>query len=319
MQRIKVLILRGHPGGFRTWNALSRHSKLYGGYSVSISSFLNMTFTYEDIRKVNPDVLILSDIAGTPIAFSPTELNAIKLFITSNVCKSIIATYATFLYEEYNNNIVTSYDNRELLPLFGIHENIQLKPCRSRLSLKSVSTEGEQLLDGKEKEIKGYQSTQLATCGWEKALNGAKILACNNNRENVIIQYVTSNYTSCYISSMPEYADGVLGPDISLVYRTIVNVYKSSKSTLQALCCCAIAKEPRRNISKYLNNKNVETLPKHARQMSFGAIIHRNKLSKNNVQKLCSTGFPKHLAILAQTNRSERFTRKSIVYSTTYL
>ncbi|BFU23626.1 hypothetical protein KM1_319460 [Entamoeba histolytica HM-3:IMSS] len=298
MNSIKVLVLKKHPGGIHLWNKLSKLSQKYGGYKINVSILREDGFGYEDIRKVSPDVLFFSDSAGSPTVINDRELEAIQLYVTQNTGKSIIASYATFFYEETYHQTVLRYDNRKLLPLFGIKQDTQFFSIKNRsIKLKSCNKNGELLLNGINRNIQGYLSTQTVVGGWEQCLLDGTIIAQDFKSSSVIIQRTTPCYCAMYINSMPEYSDMNICCDSELVYRMITYCYKLSHSTLQTLCCQSI--NSTNKLKSLLKSANFEKAPSIPKHLFLSTCLHRFKFSQQKLKYFNDIGISSELTNLA--------------------
>ena len=75
--------------------------------------------------KEAPDIIILSDTAGSLSEFSSDEISILKEYLQRERCKHLIGTYALFQYSNNNQH----FDNRRLCELFGIHSHLQFCCC----------------------------------------------------------------------------------------------------------------------------------------------------------------------------------------------
>ncbi|ELP94979.1 hypothetical protein EIN_251230 [Entamoeba invadens IP1] len=231
VQRIRVLLLKSHPGSYHVMGVLGRYSQ-----KVSVSINTTQIITYDLLKKIGPDVLFLSDTAGTPVQLTVDEIDAIKRYVSNNVGKGIIATYAAFWYEESYKGDKVIFNNSALLELFGLKQNAQFRPKASQVTLKSISIEGEWVIGGKNKLVGGYESVQVPTTSWENILGGATVIAIDEKTGGCVTSYHEEFYTAMYINMMPEYSFGNTMGDPFLIVNMIENVYKSARHSLQSLC-----------------------------------------------------------------------------------
>lgn len=305
MKSIKVLILKGHPGGMRTWSNLGRFSKKSGSaYSLKVSTKIGSAFTYKDIRRISPDVIVLSDSAGTPVHISKEEFAAIEDYVTHNVGKSIIATYATFFYEDMHNGKCLTFDNRDLLPLFGMRkDSVFRRNAIKSQHISALTREGKYLL-GDRTSVGGYQYSQEPEQGWENALCGSRLIALDPNNQTAVVFNEDRFYSSLYISSMPEYGDDEIEPDVGLVYRMVLLLYESSQRLLQTLCCQELMKTP--TPSTILQSEYLPSVPHEIQRILLYGVVHRKRATKEDVAMLVRYGIPPQTAQLALARRSKQ-------------
>ena len=73
---IRILVLHGHTGGKRMWDYFATNWPAHGSVQIEVTRTKN--FDIELLQRENPDIIICSDIAGSPYQLSLSELNAIK-------------------------------------------------------------------------------------------------------------------------------------------------------------------------------------------------------------------------------------------------
>ena len=120
---IRVMVVHGHVGGQKMWSYLAKNWADYGTVQLQVLSVVH--FTLDDLQMENPDIIVCSDVAGSPYQLSSTEMNALKKFISETSGKKLLGTYATLYHQEGLQPSI--YDNRALAPLFGFREDIEYR------------------------------------------------------------------------------------------------------------------------------------------------------------------------------------------------
>ena len=114
---IRILVLHGHTGGKRMWDYFAKNWPAHGPVQIEVTRTKN--FDIELLQRVNPDIIVCSDIAGSPYELSFSEMTAIKTYVNETTGKHVLGTYATFYHREGPVMTPSIYDNRDLAPLFG--------------------------------------------------------------------------------------------------------------------------------------------------------------------------------------------------------
>lgn len=217
---IKVLVLRPHKSAVKFWQNLNLKWEQYGSEEVVI--IIHHPGSHHLVRapteiktktlvNLRPDVIVLSDVAGCPHQFKEQEIETLVDYVTHTTNCHLLATYATFYHSERSG----VFDNRKLCPLFGLDpetmfgvsphltENEDSRPVTYHLKDSSHL----QTRLGNMYHSWGYPRAQVPEGGWESVIgDNLRVLAQGTeNNEYVVLNYTAENYTSLYISHMPEY------------------------------------------------------------------------------------------------------------------
>lgn len=300
---LKVVVVHSHSGGKKMWDHLGRH---YGEYGTTRLSIVHQRdFTLDSLTKERPDVIVASDPAGAPYQYTQTEVADLSTYLSEGVGRHLLGTYACFYHREGTPAAPHIYDNRGLAALFGFDPTqcytttkLQSQPCYIPTAewRDSVLWHGV----GTPYTSQGYSSTQLPSAndaprpwlcnpgapvvvGEREKLSGGfdgqlHLVAKTIDSRCVITNWISSSFTSLYVSHMPEYesvrkgrADAQFlyncflflasqGGTISLAHRcmeTIVSQIGSSKSgedAAEASAICALPLELRERL--YLATKH---------------------------------------------------------------
>ena len=108
---VKVAVLRGW-GSVSAFSDLNSNWSAYGTTPLAIDSSLvrSSSFTYEDLVRINANVLWLSNPSGGTMNYTPAEIQAVQRYASEG--HSLLGTYVVFQYG--------GCDNRGLAPLFGL-------------------------------------------------------------------------------------------------------------------------------------------------------------------------------------------------------
>ncbi|MDR3540407.1 MAG: hypothetical protein P4L69_05490 [Desulfosporosinus sp.] len=281
-------MLHGHVHGHSTWEKLAT---IHGGVDLSVNILDD--FSERDLELIAPDVIVLSDVAGAPYQFSDIEIQALRNYILNNPDKvtHLLGTYALFYHdelsvrpekEEYfrkNKDQQRIYDNRRLLPLFGLDERqsyaaVRTPPSLELLIPKTTCDCIRRNCALTDYHIRNFQFSQAPTAGFannwlsdegdaihpallDKPDTRIEVLAHSFCGESVIFRHVAPTHTAIYFSHMPEYRSGEQGRQ--LLYNAIVYLMTqgSPVRSLASLCVTGIAKrvaenDPHQKIAKQL-------------------------------------------------------------------
>ena len=241
MKSIKISIFHSHKGGKLFWNYLHKHWKKFGKIEITLSlKYLKKEITLKRLYKEHPDIIILSDCAGSMNQISNNEIKALDEYLRKERCKHVIGTYALFEHSIDDSHI----DNRNLCQFFGFdssqHYITQPFSISQEDSKKHIVYYPVNKLSpiwnniSFPYESNGYRHTQTLKNGsWFNSLNyfipgSNPILLANNKEHNAIITYhQTTYYSSIYISSMIEYNDVKNETDCQMMYNIFVFLIKT--------------------------------------------------------------------------------------------
>lgn len=204
---IKVLVLRPHKLAIKFWENLNLKWDQYGHDELVI--IIHKWIKLKMLVNLRPDVIVLSDVAGCPYQFEEQQIETLIDYVTHTTNCHVLATYATFYHSEYTR----VYDNRKLCYLFGLDTETMFKTRESTIPrdhpityhIKHPCRLQTQL--GNKYHSWGYQKVQVPENGWESMLNNKLQLLAQGteDKDYVVLNYTADNYTSLYISHMPEF------------------------------------------------------------------------------------------------------------------
>ena len=251
---IRVCVLMGHRGGFYTWKKVAQCQ----GIKANVKFALNMhhiRITLSFLLFYDPTVIILSDLSGGMVEYSPQEIYDIQCFLRySNKPRHLLATYATFYWRQDDMHI---WDNRGFAPLFGMSavedygvrvfvptpENMNPYFCMKDPSsplwkdVVTVNKRGESIF-----YTHGYANTQYIPPGAISTDEDTTILAETtvNSCGYIVINHVEDNFTSLFVSNMPEYATYQNLGDAQFIHNAIMFLHnqktKHTSRTLEDRC-----------------------------------------------------------------------------------
>ena len=129
-KKIKIILFHSHKGSKLFWKYLNKHWKEFGNEKIKIyQKYMKKEINLTILKKINPDIIILSDTSGTLTTFTENEIKDLKIFLENGGCKHLIGTYA--LFQLLNINTIHSnekgIDNRTICEFFGINKNIEFE------------------------------------------------------------------------------------------------------------------------------------------------------------------------------------------------
>ena len=244
---IKLALIHCHSESFLFYQHLVRNWSRYGKTRIILDSFPH--FTLETLRESSPDILVCSDIAGSPYQLSQQELTDLETYVQNGVGHHLLGTYALFYHKEDSG----TYDNRRLASLFGRDPAMNYKVTqKSTFTSYQIPSEcSDSLL------WKGILQDQSYTClGWKEAQipvhdtwdrlfpshygadppisNETEILAQSTDHTHVILEHRTKTYNALYISNMPEYKWKSM--DVRFIYNACLYLTSPHHCSLYCLC-----------------------------------------------------------------------------------
>ncbi|ANM29455.1 hypothetical protein ABI59_07460 [Acidobacteria bacterium Mor1] len=217
-----VVVRSWNDGNASGWRELNAEWPLYGDTPIEIditSLGGALSFTYEDLVRIDADVVILSDPAGGLRQYSDEEIAAIERYVMEG--HNIIGTYLVFRWVPGS----VSADNSGLLPLFGFQRGIALFDGSETISnvfeQQDASSSLFNELPGPTWLSEGYpQSQRPEDLAWgPEELAGARIVATADSNVGIVTVYDAPTYRATYISNMPEFHGGTA--DKQLLYNAI--------------------------------------------------------------------------------------------------
>ena len=197
---MRIIVIHGNSGGNATWDLMAEE------FNDTLSIVKEFSLRY--LLRFDPDIIVLSDVAGYPYQFTEQEITVINEFIRIRSAWGkivyILGTYALFSYW-------THYNNKILGPLFGL--------CADN-HYGTADLDGPPKYVGESEFIDtqyGYPRSQVPIGGW---LNDAKdgihpdllepganvrLLARSTDDKCVVFNYTGTTHISMYISHMPEF------------------------------------------------------------------------------------------------------------------
>lgn len=202
------------------WPDINENWQKYGSVEVIIddTSLIDVeSFTLEDLINSSADVVIISDPSGGKDQYIQSEYQALLDYCSSG--HNLIGTY--LLLQS------TSCDNRILAPLFGLNANVEYDVTSVSPTYFYQEPTNHLFSNIDEPYISGgYPHTQIPVTGnWiNSGLDGAEVLGLTPDTSAVITLYDAGNFSSLYISNMPEYFGDTL--DIRFLYNAITFNYQ---------------------------------------------------------------------------------------------
>ncbi|ELP93393.1 hypothetical protein EIN_058380 [Entamoeba invadens IP1] len=283
--QIKVLILRSHIGGKKAWSDMAERANTLGHFSLSMEYLMDSTFTYSDLVRIMPDVIVCSDTAGAPGYFSVDETIALKRFLTKIPCRGILGTYACFYHTEGSMGSFRVFDNRQIAPLFGLDETMTFTSVKIGEDTIHEEKKGTALFNklGDKHTILGYKSSKVPKGGsWvvDGKIVGAKdsvqLVASNDDHKSVVLLYKNEFYSALYISSMPEFGSTKNTPDVQLLYNSIVTLFECAKlKNLFTLCLKSISEHQKEIDANFLSTDFLEQFPNFVRDSIVSIILSK--------------------------------------------
>lgn len=213
---IKVLLLTSW-GVTTGWEDLKTQWPKYGKAPLAIddSTFLTSSFTYTDLVKLNPAVIVLSNPAGGTRQYSSDEMSAVQRYASDG--HTVIGTFAVFQWN--------STDNRGLMPVFGLNSSL-VYSATTTISNTFVQVASQScLLTNLQSpwHSTGYpysQSPATPAQTWTHgALDRATVVAQSDNLKGIVSVYNGGTYEGIFISNYPEYFGGT--QDLQLLYNAV--------------------------------------------------------------------------------------------------
>ncbi|EDR21977.1 hypothetical protein EDI_020510 [Entamoeba dispar SAW760] len=299
---IRILILRSHIGGKKCWIELAKNWNKYGKYKIVTISMINSPFSYNDLIRIMPDIIICSDTAGSPSYFTVDESFSLKQFITKIPCRGIIGTYACFYHTEGFGNSLRIFDNRQIAPLFGISDDLIFISSKLNDNILYTNYSSSYLYQniGNSHKISGYQSSKTPKIGtWLKdnkiigLLPNASLLYHTLDYKSIIVYYHHKHYHSLYISSMPEFSSQRTSSDFHLIYHCIVSLFLQSKqSPLLSLSLKSISDHPTILYDQLITNRSLEKLPPYLQSKVLSILNGQIHFNNDDIIYLSSFNFP---------------------------
>ncbi|GAB1221656.1 hypothetical protein ENUP19_0083G0027 [Entamoeba nuttalli] len=299
---IRILILRSHIGGKKCWFELAKNWNKYGTYKIVTISMISSPFSYNDLIRIMPDIIVCSDTAGSPSYFTVDESFSLKQFITKMPCRGIIGTYACFYHTEGFGSSLRIFDNRQIAPLFGISDDIVFISSKLNDNILHSNSSSPYLYKniGNLHKIGGYQSTKTPKTGsWLKdnkvigLLPNASLLYHTLDYKSIIVHYHNKHYHSLYISSMPEFSSQRTSSDILLIYHCLVSLFLQSKqSRLLSLSLKSISEHPTILYDQLITNRSLEKLPPYLQSKVLSILNGQIHFNKDDINYLSSFNFP---------------------------
>ncbi len=213
---IKVLLLPSW-GVTTGWEDLKTQWPKYGSAPIVIddSTYISSSFTYTDLVKLNPDVIVLSDPAGGVMQYSLDEMSAVQRYASDG--HTVIGTFAVF---QWNTT-----DNRGLMPVFGLNPKLVYSATATISNLFVQVTSQSCLLTNLQSSwySDGYPFTQspaTAAQTWtHSALGLATVVAQSDNLKGIVSVYNGGTYEGIFISNYPEFNGHTF--DLQLLYNAV--------------------------------------------------------------------------------------------------
>lgn len=231
--QIKAVVVRSWGnGGASGWSDLNSEWSSYGNIPINIDTTTLggvSSFTYQDLVDTGADVVILGNSAGGLKQFSSEEIEAIHQYALLG--HNLVGTYRLYQWNGRDGDL--NLDNRGLAPLFGHREDISYNTGNFPISNNfSKLTDSPLFVNMAEQwSSSEYPYTQLPSDDnqWNLSdLLGAEILAESDDYSGVITIYNTDNYTSIYISNLPEYNSTSVNKQ--LLYNAITSTGNTVKT-----------------------------------------------------------------------------------------
>lgn len=265
---VKVVVLHGHGACLRTWSYLSSSWRDYGNAQINITWLRK--FSLDDLVLMDPDIIVLSDAAGNCYQFTLEEREIIFDYVLNKRRDKPVHLLGTYLF--YYESRDTVYDNRALLPLFGLDEHqmyisdtvhddkLEMIRCGCRVCIESYN--GSLVIPGCTRCIginpefgkvtipvgmpKGWLSDTACTIQPQllQMVPGTRVelLAKNQTGDGVIFRYIGEKHTAIYVSFLPEFR--ARKQDVQLLYNLMLHLVKQKSPilTLESLCIREAAK-----------------------------------------------------------------------------
>ncbi|MFQ6119648.1 MAG: alkaline phosphatase family protein, partial [Methanosarcinales archaeon] len=201
---IKAAVISCNSSNDPTWEYINNNSLSLGGVNVDINyTALNKTnITLDDLYNTSAEVLILSstDSSTAMCNFSASEISAISSYVTDG--HGILGTGGTL------------NGSPGLSTLFGINVSLGVWPD-SFIGDFSILQRSHPLFD----RLSSYSSNSTETLSSWIIYPSAKLIAESTDLKAGIIVNETSNYSSAYLTHVPENSSS--HQDIQLIYNAI--------------------------------------------------------------------------------------------------
>lgn len=219
-QAIRAALIKPWGGGSTPpagefWADIANNWAAYGGTEVVIdaSTFIFGQVTAAALAQANPDVLIFADCAGGTHSFNSAEQAAITGFLLSGGKRAV----STFLAFQFN-----LFDNRWLLPLFGLDPNLTLTAAIHQGQSIAILDPQHPLAFGLPPSFTtgGHTYAQVpADWSWDPPDYAGMLVAYSPNGRNIVHYYAATSHDAVVISFMPEFGGNAY--DRQLVYNSI--------------------------------------------------------------------------------------------------